>query len=127
MKSGFSTDVLSILRHNTLAHSDSRGLVLSKVVFEFLSEKKLLVSNERDELINDWDYIIVPSYKLTVGTLLKSLTELTDGGIIILQVTKKDKELKDLYKGSIGNLGFTKVFYDGRSYLVIHKGDEYGN
>lgn len=129
---GFSQDIISILRHCVMFHKEAKGLLVgaktnekTKELFKELKERGLLVSDKRERIF--WDYIVIPSELLSIRVLITAITEIDTGGIVIIEVTGKDKRYEDRYKGSVGNLGVTKVFYEERSYLVIHTGDEYGH
>jgi hypothetical protein len=116
-----------------MLHSDSIGLIFpsnssrGSEVLDHLYSLGMRVSGVVDKNISKWDYIVITKDKVSFKALLRAVSMLNFGGVIILEITGKSKQYSDKYLSSIGNLKITKVFYQDRRYLVLHTGDEYGN
>lgn len=128
---GFELDIISILRHNNMFHQESMGLIMgcgtgyAGNLLDMLYAYKLKVSGKSEKV--RWDYIVIPSYILSIRTLFQALDAVNHNGIVIAEITGKDDKYLDRYKTRLGGLTVTKVLYDNRAYLIIHAGEEYGN
>jgi hypothetical protein len=125
-------DIVSVLKHNHMVHSDSYGLVLGtpgdgKDTLDLLFSLGLKVTGKRDLKITTWDYIIIPRDFLNPRVFLQTLTSLNSGGIIVLDVTGEDESFEKRYSNPNRSFSATKVRYEERSYIVIHLGEDYGD
>lgn len=134
MMSGFNDDIIAILKDNTLFHVHSVGCVCGSVLsrnsraqslLSALRTKGLLVSRKMHRSYL-YDYIIIPKEQFGAKVLLKALSKLGIGGIIIVEVGE-NSDLESRYVSLFGNFTATTVVYEGRKYLVLHSGVDYGN
>lgn len=133
--SGFKYDIISILRHNVMIHPYSLGAILadpldadSKELYEYLVDKNSCVVTRGMGNLTKYNFIIITKSFLSARNLIKSLTELKRGGVIILDITNKDARYQDKYLNIVGGtMSATKLRYEDRSYIVIHTGEDYGN
>ena len=119
-------DVVSILKHNVMLNISSLGLIVdSGNLLDCLYNLKLHVTGLTDGA--KFDYIFIPTHKVSIRRLLRALTDLKSGGIIIVQLEDKFEDFEPIYKNTSNLFFATKVKYDNRYYLIIHSGEDYGN
>lgn len=128
--SGFREDILSILRHNMMLHRDSIGVILGdglRSAIDDIHTKGYIISSLWDSHTK-YDYIIISKDRVSSRTLLRALTNLKSGGIIVLEITGRDSKYENRYLYMVGGtMSATKIRYGDRSYIVIHTGGDYGN
>lgn len=130
--SGFRNDIISILRHNNLLHKKSIGLFygsdvdtrIKEVVRELIAYG-YLVSAIDENIV--WDYIVIPTKIVDAEKVLRALSLISAGGIVILEVTEEQRKYQEKYLRVGTNMSATKVQYEDRYYLILHTGDNYGN
>ena len=136
MMNGFKDDIVSILKHNMMFHRSSIGLLIGvdsdqrlKELMALLDEASLISTGieSPDRWYITWDYILIPKGKARISTLLKSLSCLNTGGIIIVEITGLNEFFQDKYKNLAIGMNATKVIYEDRSYMILHRGEEYGH
>ena len=128
--SGFKDDIISILRHTNMFHRESIGLIRGdslrvKELLDYLGDRKLL-ADIKVYPITTYDYVVILSEDVSTPNVLKSLAILNTGGIIILEITEKQRKYQEKYL-RIGSMSATKLHYEDRYYLVIHAGEDYGH
>jgi hypothetical protein len=125
--SGFNEDIVSILKHNTLFNRVSVGWIIGDMnLLDYLYSLKLSVTGISKGM-NRFDYIIISEEYINTRRLLRVLTDIDNGGIIILQLGNKVEEFEPVYRNLANKFFATKVKYDNRYYLVIHQGEDYGD
>jgi len=132
---GFKYDVISILRHNLMVQPFSMGAILadpqdkdSYELYEYLVDKNSCVVTRGIGNLTKYNFIVITKPLMSTRNLIKSLTELRRGGLIILEITGKDSRYEDKYLNMVGGtMSATKLRYEDRSYIVIHTGEDYGD
>lgn len=133
--SGFSNDVMAILRTSVLLHGEALGYVMfarkfdkTQELLKKLESLRLPVTGKASKPVVQYDYTIVPSEMVCVPTLLLALTTAKKGGIIILEVTDNPGPFT-LFEldNTFADFKITKVKYEDRIYVVFHSGVDYGN
>lgn len=128
--SGFKEDVLSILRQNNLYHRDASGLIKGRAgsveLLEYLQKQEFPVVGNYEKQIILFDYIVLNRYYENVHFLMKALSSVNVGGIIILELDD-ETEYSNKYTSIFGKFTATKVKFGTRAYLVIHAGVDYGD
>jgi hypothetical protein len=125
---GFEADIVSILKHNNMLHSESRGLVLheEEFVYKLWEQYKVVASFEIGSLTK-YDYIVLDGKVLTVPRLVEALSLLSENGLLVLEVTIEEGKFSKRYLSKFANFTATKVKYEERVYMIIHQGVDYGN
>ncbi len=130
---GFKDDVIAILKTNNMLHKEAVGKVfgdgfghINELILE-LRKRNLLVATSETKIVLKFSYIIMGSYLLESWVLLKAFSMLSEQGIMILEVTGREKLFEDNSVSLFGKFSTTKVKFEDRTYVVIHTGVDYGN
>ena len=131
---GFKDDVLSILRDNVFLHKEALGLVVfgneipeARELLEDLEERKFPVAGKTEKLVVLFDYIVLHRDAVNLPSMLQAINDLSNGGIIILDVSDEPENYENSYISHFGNFSISKVKYDTRAYLILHPGVDYAN
>ena len=129
--SGFKDDVISILKQNGMYHKEAIGLIkysrlLKSSLVDTLQKEGFPVTEKFEKFVIRFDYIVLGTEYLSIPMLLSALSHLSVGGLLVLELNSY-QSYKDRYTSLFGNFSATKVKYDGRQYLVIRNGADYGN
>jgi hypothetical protein len=129
---GLSEDVIGILKNNLMYHNKSIGYIQGISsdgrmgnLLDDLYIRGLQVTGIKEDV--PYDYIVISRKSLNARVLLKSLTSIAKGGIIILEITGREVDYMDKYGNITSNFYGTKVIYGDRSYLILHLEFDYGN
>lgn len=132
--SGFSDDVISILRHNLMLNKESIGWIVhglgsqnTRELGKKISSMGFIITPKKTKPVISYDYVVIANLHLTASTLLDAFSRLSTNGIMIIEVTDNWQKFDDEYVSLFANFKATKVVYDNRSYMVIHSGADYGN
>lgn len=134
MMSGFSDDVISILRHNLMLNKESVGWLVhglgsqnTRELGQKISSMGFLITPKKTKPVINYDYIVISNLHLTANALLDAFSRLSINGIMIVEVTDNWQKFDEKYVSLFANFVATKVQYDNRTYMVIHSGADYGN
>lgn len=132
--SGFKDDVISILRDNVLLHAEAMGLIMAaedhwetRELLKYLENEKLPVSGKVEKIVLLFDYVIMHRELVCTLAFLDAFANVGKMGIIIVDVSDEPSSYESVYKSYFGNFTVSKLKYGNRTYLVFHKGVDYGN
>ena len=129
---GFKNDVLAILDSNTILQKESMGWVVAQhttpdnsELYNYLQSNGFPVTNQFEKSVFFFDYIVIDRMNASLKNLLKALSLLSVGGVLVIELA--EYYFEDSYFSVFGNFTITKVRYDDRKYLVFHTGVDYGH
>lgn len=131
--SGFKDDVLAILRDNVLLHGEAMGWIVgggfsghTSELYNELVSRNFPVTDRRTKPVILYDYIVVPS-PVNMHGLLTYMCSLSRDGLLIVELDREKDESVPEYRSVALGFYAHRLVYNGRTYLVIHTGADYGN
>jgi hypothetical protein len=132
--SGFSNDIISILKHNHMYEREAVGWLIESNISQTPTDLALAlikdgipITVKDDKIVVNYDFIVLDKYHYQVGWLLTALTRTGTSGIIILEADRGQYGKHGNAHSLFGDFNVVSVKYEDRLYFVLRKGNDYGD